>query len=424
VTGWQTTASLCFYAVFATTAAIRESFGVSRALVGLTATAALLGYTAGLFPAGAVVDRLGERPAMVGGLVGLSGAVALVAVAPTFPTLLVALAGVGLAYAAAMPATNRAVLAVAPTGHRNLAMNVKQVGVTAGSGTSALVVTYAVARTGGYAGGFLAAGAFAVVVAVAFARLYRGDDDAAATDDPRGDADDADEGFTLPDPRAVLASGGVRALVAAGVFFGAAVFSTTAYVVLHVTEAAAGTAAFAGVVLAGVQATGSLGRLGGGAVADRLPLPVARATGLVLVVQAVLAAGAFVAASTTTSPATAAVAFTSLGFFILGFPGTYYACLTALVPDERVGSATAAGQTTLNVGGLLAPPAFGLLADAAGYGVGWLALGVCSLLAAGLVVPIATGRATGATPGPADGPDAGGADGPATEAEAEPPAED
>lgn len=396
VTGWQSTASLCFYAVFAATAAIRDGFGVSRALVGLAATAALLGYTAGLFPAGAIVDGYGERPAMVAGLLGLALAVAGVAVASTYPLLLVALALVGVAYATAMPATNRAVLAVAPLGHRNLAMNVKQVGVTAGSGASALLVTAAIATTGSYAGGFLAAGAVATLVAVAFTVGYGGT--SVRTTDPEDDPGTGDEpgrGVTVPDPRRVLQFPGVGTLVAAGFFFGAAVFSTTAYVVLHVTESVGASAAFAGAVLAGVQVTGSAGRIGAGALADRLPGPASRSTAGVLVGQAVLAAVAFAVVPLAGTRWPAAAAFGALGLFILGFPGTYYACLTALVPDERVGAATAGGQTALNLGGLLAPPAFGLLVDATGYGPGWLALGACALAAGALVAPVALGRGAG-----------------------------
>ncbi|MFC6989066.1 hypothetical protein ACFQJD_10755 [Haloplanus sp. GCM10025708] len=68
--------------------------------------------------------------------------------------------------------------------------------------------------------------------------------------------------------------------------------------------------------------------------------------------------------------------------FTLGVPAIYYSCMTALVPDDRVGAATAGGQLTLNIGGLVAPPAFGYLVDTAGYATGWYALGTCTLVAA------------------------------------------
>ncbi|MFC6989064.1 MFS transporter [Haloplanus sp. GCM10025708] len=175
VGGWQLTASVCFYAIFAGTAFVRETFGLSRTLVGVTVTATMLGYTLLLFAMGAAVDGYGERPVMIGGLLGLGIGSVGVAVAPSYPTLLAALLLVGATYATAMPATNRAVLAVAPDGRRNLAMSVKQVGVTAGSGLSALLVTGIAATRFGWRASFLVVAALAFVVTLVFAAGYDGD---------------------------------------------------------------------------------------------------------------------------------------------------------------------------------------------------------------------------------------------------------
>ena len=40
-----------------------------------------------------------------------------------------------------MPASNKGIVAAAPWGRQNLAMGIKQVGVTAGSGAASVVVT-------------------------------------------------------------------------------------------------------------------------------------------------------------------------------------------------------------------------------------------------------------------------------------------
>jgi MFS family permease len=86
------------------------------------------------------------------------------------------------------------------------------------------------------------------------------------------------------------------------------------------------------------------------------------------------------------SPALSLVAFLLLGLGILGFPGLYYACMTALVPEERLGAATAVGQLILNVGGLVAPPAFGYLVDVASYRASWSALAGATVAAVALLV--------------------------------------
>jgi MFS family permease len=377
VSGWQVTASLCFYAIFAATAFVRESFGVSRTLVGVSLTATLAGYTAFLFVTGAVVDAYGERPTMVGGLLVLGAAMVGVALAPSFLLLLVALLLVGAAYATAMPSTNRAVLVVAPEGRRNLAMNVKQVGVTVGSGLGALLVTSAATTRYGWQVGFGVAAGVALCVAVGFAFSYRGRDGSGV--------------LAPPNLRGLAAFDGYTPLVAAGFFLGAAVFTTTGYVVLHLTESVGAAAAVAGVVLASVQVTGSVGRLVGGSLADRLPGGDARASARVLVAQAGLAVVAFGLVVVAETPLAAGVAFAVLGLFILGFPGVYYACLTALVPDEQVGAATAGGQSALNLGGLTAPPLFGFLVDTLSYDAGWTLLACCTLVAGLLLVGLVRG---------------------------------
>lgn len=378
VSVWQTTASLCFYAIFAATAAVRETFTVSRTLVGVAVTAVMVGYTAFLFLTGAAVDSYGERPVMVGGLFALGAGTVGIGIAPTYLLLLLALVAVGGVYATAMPATNRAVLAVAPTGRRNLAMNVKQVGVTAGSGLSALVVTAAATTAFGWRAGFLTIGVVSVAVGLAFAWGYPGGDGGGGS-------------LSLPSMGPLWSMSDYRALVVAGFFLGAAVFTTTGYVVLHLTESVGTPATVAGLTLALVQITGSVSRIVSGAVADRLPGPAELATARVLLVQAVCAAAAFVAVTVAADPLPAVVAFAVLGLFILGFPGIYYGVMTALVPEEQVGAATAGGQTALNAGGLLAPPAFGYLADTVTYDAGWLALAGCSVVAAVVVGSIAFG---------------------------------
>jgi MFS family permease len=371
VTGWQLTASLCFYTIFAATAFVRESFGVSRALTGLAVTAVMLGYTALLFGTGAAADAFGERPLMVYGLLALAGGTALTGIAPTFPVLLLALVGVGLAYAAAMPATNRAMLAVAPAGREALAMNVKQVGVTVGSAIAALLVTRIAATEFGWQAGFLVAAGVAVVVAGLTAWRYEG---------KPGGGD-----LSFPDVRGLLDGPSYRGLVVSGLFLGAAVFTTTGYTVLHVTESVGATAGVAGAVLATVQLTGSAGRLVGGELADRIPGRPERGPAIVLTVQAALAAVGFLLVVAVDSALLSWVAFAFLGLFILGFPGVYYATMTALVDDDEVGAATAGGQTAINLGGLSAPPLFGLVVDATGYDTGWTLVAGLAAIAAVVV---------------------------------------
>nr|WP_233203931.1 MFS transporter [Halegenticoccus soli] len=376
VAGWQTAASLCYYSVFAATPFIREAFGLSRALVGVLMTVLTLGYTLNLFPSGAAVDGFGEKPVMVGGLVALGAATAGVVAAPSYPVLLLAAFALGAAYAGSMPATNRAIVGAVADARRNLAMGIKQVGVTLGSAAASVVVT-GIAAVAAWRAGFLLIAAVALVGTGAFALAYAGTGGTGRLE--------------RPDLGGLRANRAYLGLVSAGLFLGAALFTTVGYVVLYLTEAVGTTVGLAGIALAGAQVTGSAGRVVAGSLADRLSLPgsAARAPLAVLVGQTALAAALYAALALSTPPAPVAVAlFLALGATILGLTGVYYSCLSALVDADDLGAATAGGQTALNAGALLAPPAFGWIADHLGYRASWGLLAAAALASIGLLLGV------------------------------------
>jgi len=373
ITLWQIAASICYYAVFAATPFFRDAFGLSRFEVGVVVTALTLGYAVFLLPLGAATDRYGEQRTLVLGLVGLAAGVLLVAGAPSYALLLCAVFVLGSAYGTAIPGTNKAVFDQIAPGRQNTAIGIKQVGVTAGSGISALLVT-GLAAAAFWQAGFLVASVLAVVVALAFFLLYDGGGDGS--------------GGTVPEFRRLASNSPYRALTAAGVFLGAALFTTTGYTILYIEESVGARVVFGGYVFALVQLFGSVGRVLTGWLADVLPgEPRLRIT-TILIGQTVASAILFVVVSVTTTPLASAVAFSALGFFVLGNTGIYYSCMATLVPVEEMGGATAGGQLALITGALVAPPVFGRLADVFGYRASWLFLAAGSAIAAVLLVGV------------------------------------
>ncbi|KAB1197641.1 MULTISPECIES: MFS transporter [Haloferax] len=370
VTGWQTAASLCYYTIFAATGFVRDAFSLSESLVGVFLTAALLGYTFMLFPTGAAVDGFGEKPVMVVGLLAL--AVALVGVSfapPSYALLLGTAALLGVAYSTAMPGSNRGIVAAAPAGSKNLAMGLKQVGVTFGSGASSLIVT-GIAVVAAWQVGFWVIAAVAVGYAVVFAVQYDGVPGTGRLEWPQVGG--------LSGNRAYVA------LVGAGLFIGASIFSMLGYTVLYVQDVAGAAPAIAGGVLAATQVTGSIGRIGAGSIADRLGGAHGAATvALVQLAGAVLLFALLAIAGG--SLALTVVVFVALGLTIHGSTGVFYSCLSGVVADDDIGAATAGGQTAINTGGLLAPPIFGIIVESVGYGAGWAFVAVATVAAAGLL---------------------------------------
>ena len=370
---WQLAASVCYYAVFAATPFFRDRFGLSGTEVGLVVTSLTLGYAAFLLPLGALTDRFGEHRMLTVGLLGLSAGSILVAQAWSYPALLLCTFLLGSLYGTAMPGTNKAIFDSTPPGRQNLAVGVKQVGVTAGSGASALLVT-GIAGVLFWEAGFYVAAASGLAVAVAFWVVYRGSDTAAEA--------------SYPDFRRLLDNDPYRSLAFAGVCLGAGLFTTTGYTIIYVDESVGASVAFGGLVLAALQVSGSTGRVVTGWLSDALPGEPRRRIGAILLVQSLLSALLFVGVAFVEGTTLAAAAFVVLGFFVLGFTGIYYSCMATLVPTEEMGGATAGGQLALTFGALFAPPAFGYLADAVGYRASWLMLAALALVAAVFVVRV------------------------------------
>lgn len=373
VTGWQVAASLIYYAVFAATPFFRAELEVSRFLVGVVITAVTLGYAISLLPIGALTDKFGERRILTWGLLGISVAAVGVAVSWSYITLLVAVFLVGALYGTAMPGTNKAIFNKVPSNRLNFAMGVKQVGVTAGSGISAVLVTWIAGILFWEAGFYLAAG-FAVAIAILFFVLYP----------PVEGTSEA----TYPDFRRLSQNRPYRSLVIAGFFLGAAIFTTTAYTVLYMEESIGTSVAIGGAVLALVQVTGSLGRVISGWICDRLPGSQRRRTAGVLLAQTTAGTVTFIAVMLAGSELLAAISFAVLGFFVLGNTGVYYSCLGSLVSSDEVGGATGGGQLAITSGGLFVPPLFGLAADTVGYWASWTLLALLVGLAGIFIIRV------------------------------------
>ena len=371
ITLWQIAASICYYTVFAATPLFRDAFGLSRFSVGFVVTALTLGYATFLLPVGALIDRYGERRTLVIGLVGLSTGAVLVAAAPSYPLLLAAAFFLGSLYATAIPGTNKAIYDAIAAGRQNVAMGIKQVGVTAGSGISSLLVT-GLAGVLFWQAGFLVAAGVGIVAVALFAVGYPASDDGGAAE--------------FPDFGALSRNRPYRVLVAAGFFLGAALFTTTGYTVLFVQEEIGTSVAFGGVVLALVQLFGSAGRVLTGWLSDALPGEPQVRIGSILIAQALGGAVLLGAVAGVSSPLAAAVTFSALGFFVLGNTGVYYSCMSTLVATDEMGGATAGGQLSLVAGSIVAPPAFGYLADTVGYRASWGLLAAGCVAAAGLLL--------------------------------------
>ncbi|GAA0505654.1 Predicted arabinose efflux permease, MFS family [Halorubrum aquaticum] len=374
VTVWHVAASVCYYTVYAGTPLFQDAFDLTGLEVGIVIAALTLGYAVSLLPFGIATDRFGERRTLTVGLVGLSVGVFGVAIAPTYPLLLIAAFLLGSMYGSATPGTNKAIFDRIDPGRQHRAIGIKQIGPTIGSAVGALLVT-------GTAGvlfprfGFLVAAAVGSLVAVVFFSVYRRESPGEATS---------------PDFRALSSNSAYLVLLLSGVCLGAAFYTTTGYVTLFVGESIGASVAVAGAVLASMQVVSSAGKVAVGTLADVLPGSARTRTGGILAVQAAGGGVLYFVLPASESVLAAGVVFAGIGALVLGSTGLYYSCLSTLVDDDELGAASAAGQLAVTASGLFAPPTFGYLVDVSGYSAAWSFLGVLSLAAAGLTLVVVT----------------------------------
>jgi nitrate/nitrite transporter NarK len=340
------------YGVGAIAPIVRERFDLTRGEVGLATTAVFTSIALLSIPMGRFADRVGVWRSLVLASVLVGGAAAAVATAGAFPVLLALLLVAGAGYAAVTPATNKGVLLAAPPSARGRAMGVKQMGVTSGGIVAAAVLPWAIQRNG-WATAFLVTGVAIVAVGTGGALTYR--------------RLVHRQGRAAP-PAAPSATGAATGhLVRLGVVIGALVAvqqAVATYLTLYLVDVRDVSVTAAAGTLTVLHASGTAARVGWGWVSDRIGGSRWRTVALIggtsaasllalALVGRRLPAGAFVALVVV------------LGVSTQGGNAVFQTAL-AEADEARAGRASGIGMSVGFAGGILAPPAFGALVDAAG----------------------------------------------------------
>jgi ACS family hexuronate transporter-like MFS transporter len=353
-----------------------DGLGLSRMQVGLFLPAVYLGGVIMSLPAGWLTERFGVRCPLAIGLAVSGASVALAALAPTLTSLLALLFLAGFGFSLLNPTTGRAVFDWFPARERGLAMGIKQAGLTVGGIASALALP-PIAVVFGWRTALASAGAASLVCAALVGVIYRGASDREGT--PHSGRSH------LVDLAPVVRRPGVLVVLACGLALGVAQSSVLAYLVLFSRETFGMSSVDAARLLALAHLGGVAGRLGWGAVSDRM-FGGRRRPGLTL--NALIAAAGFAvfALGSAVSPIVAVGAAFVVGMGAFGWVGLYFALMA-----EIGGARFAALMTGLSVifawgGVLLGPPLFGALVEATdSYRAGWLALTALALAVAAVL---------------------------------------
>jgi MFS family permease len=352
-----------------------EGFGLTRFQVAFLVPSI---YLAGLLfslPGGRLADRLGVRPAFLGGLaVGATGLLAA-ALAPGFLAFLFCLFVAGAGWSVVNPALGKAIIDVFPVHERGIAMGVKQMGLTLGGLVAALALP-AIAATLGWR---YAVGACSVIVAVPVALGWRplaafnaAARSAAATAGP-GDASSSWWWARRPALVIFFASGLVLGMVQGAVL---------SYLPLFTIQALGFDKIGAGLLVAASQAGGAVSRLVLGAASDRW---AAGRRSLWLAFTGAIGAAIFFvyAVWPATSAGLAGMLAFATGVGAYGWVGIFFVISIEAGGRNQAGLLSGVAFAAIVLGLLVGPPLFGLLLEGFdSYAVAWAVFAVLSGLVA------------------------------------------
>jgi sugar phosphate permease len=351
--------------------AIRSEYDLSLGGVGLAFTAVAVGVILTLLPWGALADRVGERPVMAGGLIGTALALAAASLAGTYAALLAGLLLAGMLGASTTGASGRAVMGWFSRAERGFALGIRQMALALG-GALASVVLPAVAGVHGLRGALLTLAGLSVVAAVAAALLMR---------DPPAAAPSARRPAAPPPTRDAR----LWRLGAGGALLICAQTSMLGFIVLFLHDARGLGTGVAAAGLAAVQLIGAGMRIVAGRRSDREGLRIApmrrmaARNAVLLLALAALVEGPGVVLYPLLLLAAVAT---------MSWNGLAVTAAAEISGRARAGTAMSLQNTILSVGGMLAPPAFGVLVEVSSWMAAYALLALAPLAAFAVLSPL------------------------------------
>ncbi|WP_436701469.1 MFS transporter [Nocardioides sp. BYT-33-1] len=352
-------------------------YGMSLAQAGLVAAAAMAGMMCTLVLWGLVVDRRGERFALLGGLLvtATGGAAAAVLAQPWPMTAALALAGIGAA--ATNSASGRVVVGWFPPERRGVAMGIRQTGQPLGVGIAAATVAV-IAHRHGIGPALWVPTAASLVVAAAVAVVV--------LDPPRPPASAA---RVVTNP--YRADSYLTRIHAASVFLVVPQFLVWTFGLTWLIDDLGWSAGVAGLVVASTQVAGAAARIGVGWVSDLVGSrmrPMRAVALLAAATMALLGLTATGAGHTTAVTVAAVVLLVAASAVTVADNGLAYTAVAERAGPFWSGRALGVQNTAQHVVAVAVPPVAGLTITAWGYGATY-ALAAALPLAAVAVVPVA-----------------------------------
>lgn len=366
----------------------QTDLALSRAQAGSLIAAMNLGPLFSSLGVGRLVDRIGERPVLVGGTLGTGLAALAASQAPSFALLALLLFVTGVFASVSGPGGTKVIMVWFPQALRGLGIGIRQTSIPLGGALAAATLPL-LGLTWGWRGALALAGLVVAVSALVVQAFFR----------ERPASSSAARHGSQHGIRTLLRSRSVLAIMGVAFVLTVAQWASVTYLVLFLHEYLALDLPLAASYLAVLQVGGMVGRTAWGLISDTI-LHGRRKPAMVAIAPAALGCVVLLALLPPgTPPLLLLPLVAALGFTAIGWNGIFLALMAEQAPPDLAATAVGLAVTGVFVSIVLTPPLFGLVVDRSGsYQLAWWLL--AAILAAGLplLVWIKEGRRSWAPP--------------------------
>lgn len=360
-----------------TPVAARE-WGVPPSYAGIFMALVYLGATVSAPVSGFFIERYG--PIGVSQICLILTAIGLGMV--SIPSVALAVAGtllMGIGYGPVTPASSHLLVRTTPASMMSVVFSIKQTGVPLGGALAGAIVPQLVILFGWKRSAIWVG--LACLLLCAGLHPFR-----KRFDRERSKRSQLTWRHVTQSVKLTMSLAGLRRIVIASFFFSTMQLCLTSFVVAYLIESIGLTLVQAGMALSAAQASGVIGRVLWGALADRFIKPRFVLGGLGVA----MTAGALAAAAFSPQWPYAAILLVSaiFGAAAIGWNGVYLAEVARVATAQHAGMATGGSLFFTFCGTLLGLPAFSLIAEATGsYAIGFSITAVTTL-ACGLALMV------------------------------------
>lgn len=355
---------------------IREEFVLTRAQVGYYSTCFFMSAAVLSIFTGSIVDNLGPKKSMLLGIGCLGCILILHGLSPSYDLLLLMAFVAGLGFSIITPSVTKAVMIATPQEKRAFSMGVTQTGFGLGGIIGASFLPF-LGESLGWRIAVQFAAVFILLTVPFVYKLYQEQDNIKnVIDTPEEPA--GEKRTFKSNLLSLFANKPLFQICVLGIVFGISEEAMITHFVVFLSEDLNMSRVAAGLGFGTLHLGGMIGLLGWGYFSDRLFRSDRRLSLFLIGLSSglmYLFFGLFLNHSQVSQVFIFVLSFL-FGFLALGWPGVYLASVGEVAGGKQAGIATGLALLFVRVGMLVAPPIFGLIADASGcYKNSWLIFG-------------------------------------------------